>query len=37
VLTTDPGLGLIRHFDAAYEKAIEEAKEHGVNVPIRTT
>ncbi len=34
VLTTDPGMGLIRHVDAGYEKAVEEAKEHGVKVPM---
>jgi urocanate hydratase len=34
VLTTDPGLGIIRHVDAGYDKAIEEAREHGVNVPM---
>jgi len=34
VLTTDPGMGIIRHVDAGYEKAIEEAREHGVKIPI---
>jgi len=34
VLTTDPGMGIIRHVDAGYEKAIEEAKDHGVNAPM---
>ncbi|MGH9753783.1 MAG: urocanate hydratase [Blastocatellia bacterium] len=34
VLTTDPGMGIIRHVDAGYEKAIEEAREHGVNAPM---
>ncbi len=34
VLTTDPGMGLIRHVDAGYEKAIEEAREHGVRTPM---
>ena len=34
VLTTDPGMGIIRHVDAGYEQAIEKAKEHGVNVPM---
>jgi urocanate hydratase len=34
VLTTDPGMGIIRHVDAGYAKAIEEAKEHGVKVPM---
>jgi urocanate hydratase len=34
VLTTDPGMGIIRHVDAGYEKAIEEAREHGVRSPM---
>lgn len=34
VLTTDPGMGIIRHVDAGYEKAIDEAKEHGVKIPM---
>jgi urocanate hydratase len=34
VLTTDPGMGIIRHVDAGYEKAIEEAREHGVCAPM---
>ncbi|HMB28279.1 MAG TPA: urocanate hydratase [Blastocatellia bacterium] len=34
VLTTDPGMGVIRHVDAGYEKAIEEAREHGVRAPM---
>ncbi len=33
VLTTDPGLGVARHVDAGYEKAIQVAKERGVHVP----
>jgi urocanate hydratase len=33
-LTTDPGMGIIRHVDAGYEKAIEEAREHGVRAPM---
>lgn len=33
VLTTDPGMGIIRHVDAGYDKAIEEARRHNVNVP----
>ena len=33
VLTTDPGLGIMRHADAGYEKAIEVAEEKGVNIP----
>jgi urocanate hydratase len=34
VLTTDPGLGVIRHADAGYPEAIQFAKEHGVKVPM---
>ncbi len=33
-LTTDPGMGIIRHVDAGYEKAIEEARDHGVRAPM---
>ncbi|MBS1787642.1 MAG: urocanate hydratase [Acidobacteria bacterium] len=35
VLTTDPGMGIIRHVDAGYEKAIEEAREHNVTIPMQ--
>jgi urocanate hydratase len=35
VLTTDPGMGIIRHADAGYEEAKEFAKEKGVKVPMR--
>src|SRR5205814_4918612 len=31
VLTTDPGMGVIRHADAGYETAIDFAREHGVD------
>ncbi len=34
VLTTDPGSAIIRHVDAGYEKAIEAARKHGVNIPM---
>jgi len=34
VLTTDPGMGVIRHVDAGYERAIEIAGERGVRVPM---
>jgi len=37
VLTTDPGMGVIRHVDAGYERAVEVARERGVNVPMATT
>ncbi len=35
VFTTDPGMGVIRHADAGYEAAIDEAKESDVPVPVR--
>ncbi|MDN9011771.1 urocanate hydratase [Brevibacillus laterosporus] len=34
VLTTDPGMGVIRHADAGYELAVKTAKERGVRVPM---
>jgi urocanate hydratase len=34
VLTTDPGMGIIRHADAGYEIAIEFAEKNGINVPM---
>ena len=33
VLTTDPGMGVIRHADAGYDEAIRTANERGVVVP----
>jgi urocanate hydratase len=33
VLTSDPGLGVLRHVDAGYDEAIACAKERGVQVP----
>ena len=36
VLTTDPGTGVMRHADAGYERAIEVARERGVDVPMIT-
>jgi urocanate hydratase len=35
VLTNDPGMGVIRHVDAGYERADEVAKSRGVRVPMR--
>ena len=35
VLTTDPGMGVIRHADAGYERALEVATERGVRIPTR--
>ncbi|TXK91908.1 urocanate hydratase, partial [Parageobacillus sp. SY1] len=34
VLTTDPGLGVVRHADAGYELAIKTAKEKGIHMPM---
>lgn len=34
VLTTDPGMGIVRHADAGYELAIAEAKRHGIKMPM---
>ena len=34
VLTTDPGLGVVRHADAGYEQAIAAAKRHGIQMPM---
>ena len=31
VLTTDPGMGVIRHADAGYQSAIDFAREHGID------
>jgi len=35
VLTTDPGMGVIRHVDAGYEEAIEFSKSNAVKIPMR--
>jgi len=35
VLTTDPGMGVIRHVDAGYDEAIEFAEKNGVTVPMK--
>jgi urocanate hydratase len=32
VLTTDPGLGVIRHADAGYDDALDAAREHGLGL-----
>lgn len=34
VLTTDPGMGIVRHADAGYELAIEAAKEKKIDMPM---
>jgi urocanate hydratase len=34
VLTTDPGMGIVRHADAGYSEAIEAARRHGIKMPM---
>jgi urocanate hydratase len=34
VLTTDPGIGVVRHADAGYEAAVRFAREHGIRRPM---
>ncbi|GAA1876267.1 urocanate hydratase [Paeniglutamicibacter psychrophenolicus] len=34
LLTNDPGMGVIRHVDAGYERAIEVARDRGVRIPM---
>jgi urocanate hydratase len=33
VLTSDPGMGVVRHADAGYEEALAVAAERGVRLP----
>ncbi len=35
VLTTDPGMGVVRHVDAGYPKAAQFADQHGIKIPLR--
>jgi urocanate hydratase len=35
VLTNDPGMGVIRHVDAGYDRALEVAAERGVRIPMK--
>ncbi|WLR48967.1 urocanate hydratase [Halobacillus litoralis] len=35
VLTTDPGMGILRHADAGYDKAVEEADKHEIDIPMK--
>ncbi|CAM2946493.1 urocanate hydratase [Saccharomonospora xinjiangensis] len=37
VLTNDPAMGVLRHADAGYERAVEVADERGLRVPMRDT
>jgi urocanate hydratase len=34
VLTTDPGIGVLRHLDAGYEEASDAAAQHGLEPPM---
>ncbi|MDE3132524.1 MAG: hypothetical protein KGL15_00495, partial [Acidobacteriota bacterium] len=34
VLTADPGLGVVRHADAGYERAAEVARAGGIRMPM---
>lgn len=34
VLTYDPGMGIVRHADAGYEQAINNAKKFGIKIPM---
>src|SRR4029453_2017618 len=36
-LATDPAMGVLRHVDAGYDRAIEVARERGVRVPMLRT
>ena len=34
VLTSDPGMGIVRHADAGYPEAIAAARRHGIKIPM---
>lgn len=34
VLTYDPGMGIVRHADAGYTRAVENARKHGIQMPM---
>ncbi len=34
VLTSDPGMGVVRHADAGYEIAVQAARRHGIKMPM---
>ncbi|QFF97693.1 urocanate hydratase [Psychrobacillus glaciei] len=34
VLTSDPGMGVVRHFDAGYELAEKTARDKGIHIPM---
>ena len=33
VLTSDPGMGVLRHVDAGYDEAVDVARARGVKIP----
>ena len=35
VLTTDPGMGVVRHVDAGYTEAVKFAEKNDVKIPMR--
>ncbi|MGD6815999.1 urocanate hydratase [Metabacillus sp. 113a] len=35
VLASDPGMGIVRHADAGYEKAVTSAAIHGIRIPMQ--
>jgi urocanate hydratase len=35
VLTSDPGMGILRHADAGYSRAIEFAASHDIDLPMK--
>jgi urocanate hydratase len=37
VLTYDPGMGIVRHSDAGYGRAVENARKFGVKIPMLRT
>jgi urocanate hydratase len=37
VLTSDPGMGILRHADAGYSRAIEFAKANKIEIPVQPT
>ncbi|HSO92165.1 MAG TPA: urocanate hydratase, partial [Arthrobacter sp.] len=37
LLTNDPGMGVIRHVDAGYDRAVDVAAERGVRIPMSET
>jgi len=37
VLTNDPGMGVIRHVDAGYDRSVAVAEARGIPIPMRTS